>query len=300
MGTILLTGGTGLIGSALRKKLEAAGQKVHVLSRSGDAQRGIFYWDPYKGEMDEAALEGVDRIVHLAGSSVAGGRWTKKRKELILKSRVVTAQYLFRMLEERQQSLKRFVSISGVGYYGPKHSQPVTESQVSGNGFLAEVCREWEFAANQFRYQGAEVCIARTGIVMAEDSDFMKKLVPLIRWYAGAVLGSGKQISSWIHIDDIVEVLFQMTTEKLPAGVYNAVSPGSIPHAELMHALARTLNRRIVLPHVPKFVLELMLGELSIEVLSDLPVQPKALLDAGFTFRYPDIDSCLKAIYPPR
>ncbi len=294
---IAITGGTGTVGSHLAKTLRSRGHEVRILTRDARGREGFYSWDPVKGLIDETVLENCDAIVHLAGSSVAAGRWTKARKKEILHSRVDSAQLLYRVLEESDSKLSRIVSASAIGYYGHQRTEVLTEDSTKGVGFLADVCDRWEESADRFKDHGAEVLKARIGIVMSKEGGFVERVSKLIRMVLGAVLGSGKQITSWIHIDDLVNLLADMAEGKLAAGAYNAVSPQPVEHRHIIKGMSKRLNRPILLPNAPKFALQLLFGELSKELLSSQNVSAQKLLDSGFEFKYPNIDQALDAIY---
>lgn len=294
---IAITGGTGTVGSHLAKTLRRRGHEVRILTRDARGRKGFYSWDPAKGLIDETVLENCDAIVHLAGSSVAAGRWTKARKKEILYSRVDSAQLLYRVLEESGSKLSRMVSASAIGYYGHQRSEVLTEDSSKGVGFLADVCDRWEESADRFRDHDADVYKVRIGIVMSKEGGFVERVSKLIRLGVGAVLGSGKQITSWIHIDDLVNMLADMAEGNLPAGTYNAVAPGPVEHRRIMKAMAKRLKRPILLPNAPKFALQLLFGELSKELLSSQNVSSEKLVNAGFQFEYPKINKALDAIY---
>lgn len=294
---ITLTGGTGTVGSALAKRLKENGHEVRILTRNPKGREGYFFWDPGAGEIDDTVLDNCDVIVHLAGSPVAAGRWTSQRRKDILHSRVGSAQLLYRVLEEKGIQLKRYVSASAIGIYGHKRSEILTEDASKGKGFLTDVCERWEESADRFADHGADVYKSRIGIVMSYTGGFVESVSRIIRMGIGAVLGSGKQITSWVHIKDLVGILSDMTEGKIPAGTYNAVAPKPVAHAAIMKGMAKRMNRKIWLPNASKFALQILFGDLSNELLSDQTVSSEKVKKAGYVFQFTDIDSCLDDIY---
>jgi len=294
---ILITGGSGMVGKRLRNKLQEAGHDVRILSRNPKGRAHYYAWSLEKREVDPEALLNLDTIIHLAGSGVAEGRWTKKRKAEIFESRIETAQLLYAKLEENKQQISKFITASGVGYYGPFPQGAVDESTGAGSGFLSEVCEKWEEAGQQFKDHGADIFVCRIGIVLAREGGFIGKLEPLIKRGLGSKLGKASQMTSWIHIDELVNGIFQMVSGNIKAGIYNMVSPGAVSHSALMDTLAAKLNRKIWAPNAPEFILKLVFGELTDELLANQKVIPKALVDEGYKFRFPTIQTALDDLY---
>ena len=294
---IAITGGTGTVGSQLTSLLQHRGHEVRILTRNPRGRKEFYAWDPSNGEIDESVLDNCDAIIHLAGSSVAAGRWTKSRKKEILHSRVDSAQLLYRVLEEKGAKLSRMVSASAIGYFGHQRSETLTEDSSKGVGFLADVCDRWEESADRFADHGAEVFKARIGIVMSREGGFVERVSKLIRLGIGAILGSGKQITSWIHIDDLVTLLADMTEGAVPSGTYNAVAPEPVQHRTIMKGMSKRLKKPILLPNAPRFALKILFGSLSNELLSNQRVSSEKLVEAGFEFKYPQIDLALDEIY---
>jgi len=294
---VLISGGSGMLGGALKSLLEVQGHEVRILSRNPKNRKNYFFWNIDSGEIDNQAVHGIDAIVHLAGSSVAQGRWTKKRKNEILDSRIESAKLLYKALEESNQTIQTFLTASGVGYYGSFPSGIVDESHPVGPGFLANVCEQWEEVADQFEHRGAKIYKCRIGIVLSRKGGFLIRLEPLLRNNIGSKLGSGKQITSWIHIEDLTRAMSQMLNSDLEPGIYNMVSPNASNHSALMDALAKAMDKRIWLPNIPQFALKLVFGELTTEILANQHIIPKHLQDQKFQFTYPNIESALGHLY---
>lgn len=295
---ILITGGTGLVGTRLSEKLTQLGHSVSHLSRRAnpDAKYPALKWDIQKEEIDPKALE-VDHIIHLAGAGVGDEKWTKKRKEIIYNSRIDSTKLLYQKTKESGTKLKSFISASAIGYYGmDTGDQLLTESSPAANDFLAQVTADWEAAAIGFESLNIPLTYLRVGVVLSSKGGALVKMAQPIKYGVGAALGSGKQYISWIHIDDICDMLVWLLENK-KAGVYNGVAPNPITNAEVTKAIAKTLKKPLLLPPVPAFVLKLILGEMSSIALGGNKVSAQKLKDEGFKFQFNDIRSALSDIY---
>ncbi|MBI1305378.1 MAG: TIGR01777 family protein [Bacteroidetes bacterium] len=290
---ILITGGTGLVGKKLAFALRTGGHEVRILSRNPQGIDGGFYGDYEKDEMDANALKDLDIVIHLAGASVAGGRWTKKRKREILQSRTGTAKMIFRNLMENNISLKRYITASGTGYYGSRKGEILTEQSSPGTAFLSDVCVQWEDAGTSFKNTGAKVYANRIGVVLSLNGCFIRELLPILKFNLLSGLGSGKQFTPWIHIDDLIKILVKETEGELAPGVYNAVSPQPATNKEIITALAKAAGKKIILPNIPAFFIQLALGEMSTELLADINVVPANLQSQQFEFTHPEIQDAM-------
>lgn len=287
---ILVTGATGLIGGALCPLLEAKGHSVRKLSRSS----GVFRWDPSAGEIDPVALEGIDTVIHLAGESVAQ-RWSDAVKRRILDSRVKTTGLLVREILKQGTSVD-FISASGINYYGYEQDAPVDENSPSGNGYLAEVCREWEGAATPLIDNGNRCVFVRTGVVLSEKGGALAKLLPPFKAGAGGRVGSGKQMMSWIGLHDLARIYLHCVEADALFGPVNAVALEAVSNLEFTKALGAALNRPTAVP-LPKFAVKMMFGEMGREtILSDLEVQPAKLKACGFTWEQEHLEATLEGI----
>ncbi len=280
---IAVTGTTGLIGSALVGHLKAEGHTVQRLVRRPALTPEEVTWDPKKGTVDLAALEGVDAIIHLAGAGVGDKRWSKKYRAEILNSRLLGTTTIAIAVNTLKPSL--FICASAMGYYGETGNRAVIESDRPGNDFLATVCKEWEGAADLVR--DVRTVKLRTGLVLDPADGALGKMLPLFRFGLGGKLGSGKQWWSWITLHDVIRAI-TFAIENDISGPINLTSPNPATNQEFTAALARALRRPALLP-VPGFALKIALGGFSAEILGSKKVLPQALTDAGFTFDYPHL-----------
>ena len=280
---IAVTGSTGLIGNALVGHLKAEGHTVQRLVRRPALTPEEVTWDPKKGTVDLAALEGVDAIIHLAGANVGDKRWSKKYRAEILNSRLLGTTTIASAVNTLKPSL--FICASAMGYYGETGNRAVIESDRPGNDFLATVCKEWEGAADLV--SDVRTVKLRTGLVLDPADGALGKMLPLFRFGLGGKLGSGKQWWSWITLHDVIRAI-TFAIENDISGPINLTSPNPATNQEFTAALARALRRPALLP-VPGFALKIALGGFSAEILGSKKVLPQALTDAGFTFDYPHL-----------
>jgi len=296
---VLITGGTGLIGTELTKVLLAAGHEVRLLSRRKGLQNGVqkFQWNPAKGEMDAEALEVVEAIIHLAGARIADSRWSEERKKIIVDSRVETANLLFEKVNEVQPPLKAFISASGISYYGLVTSDKIfIESDEPSSDFIGECCVLWEKAADQFS-DLARVVKLRTGIVLSKNGGALEKIAQPIKFGAGAPLGSGKQWVPYIHLLDLCKMYVVALENEDYTGVYNAVNGDHVTNTDLTKAVAKSLKKPLWLPNVPSFVLKMVFGEMANLVLEGSRVSAERIKGQGFSFRYRTLEDSLSDIY---
>jgi hypothetical protein len=295
---ILVTGSTGLIGSALVPFLTASGHSVTRLTRSknfsGDKLgESVAYWNPDARKIDPAVFEGHDAVVHLAGENVAG-LWTQEKKKRIRKSRVEGTRLLSRSLAELGKPPKVLVCASAVGYYGNRGDEILTEESESGEGFLAEVCREWEEACEPTRKKGIRVVNLRIGLVLSPEGGALKTMLPPFRLGVGGTIGSGNQYISWISIDDMVGIIHHAINQENLNGPVNSVAPNPVTNREFTKTLAWVLGRPSFLS-VPEFAIRLLTGEMAEEMLlASTRAVPKKLLDSGYKFRYPELEGALR------
>jgi len=292
---ILVTGSTGLVGSALVPFLSARGYAVIRLVRSevppgGAAAR----WDPEAGTLDPAALEGLDAVVHLAGEDIAGGSWTAAKKARIRGSRVEGTALLARTLASLDRPPAALACASAIGYYGDRGDEALTEESAPGSGFLASVCREWEAAATPAAEAGVRVLHLRFGVVLSPRGGALAKMLGPFRMGMGGPIGSGRQYVSWIAMDDVLEAINHLLSNPTLHGPVNVASPKPVTQLEFARTLGRVLGRPTVLA-VPAFGMRLMFGEMANEVLlASQRLEPARLLSSGYEFRYPDLEPALR------
>ncbi|QHT65875.1 TIGR01777 family protein [Rhodocytophaga rosea] len=294
---VLITGGTGLLGSHLTTLLLQKGYQVSYLSRNIEPIPHIktYQWNVEEGTIDTKAIEQTDYIIHLAGAGVADKRWTKSRKQEIMESRTNSAALLFNALKTTKHQVKSVISASAIGYYGfDTGSQWVDENTQPGDDFLAEVVQAWESSVQQIASLGIRVVNLRIGIVLSEKGGALAKITQTIKVGAGAPLGTGKQYFSWIHIDDICRIFIHALENGQMQGIYNAVAPQPVTNEELTHQIAEVLDKPLVLPHVPAFALKLALGEMASAVLGGNKVANQKLLTTGYRFEFPELRPALE------
>lgn len=293
--TVLITGGTGLVGSRLTQVLVERDYRVLHISRNCTGQNNIpcFKWDLNKEYFDKEVINGVDFIIHLAGANVAEGRWTSKRKRIILESRVLGSQLVCKMVEASNGTIKAVISSSAVGYYGIHNgANLVDETSDAGNDFLANVCVQWEKAVSTC---DTKVAILRTAVVLSKKGGAIPKMLTPIKWGVGSPLGSGSQLMPWIHIDDLCD-MYIFALENRLEGPYNAVSPQLVSNKELTYQLAKTINRKIIFPNVPSIALQLMLGEMAEMLLKGTNVSSSKIENTGFKFKFPSLSKALNQL----
>jgi uncharacterized protein (TIGR01777 family) len=298
-GKILITGGTGLIGTRLSEMLIDSGYEVAHLSRqTGQFSRyKTFRWDLRDHYIDDHAISWADYIINLAGASVSDGKWTDERKKEILSSRVDSTNLLYHCLKSTTNRVKGFISASAVGIYGNSGEKEVTEESNYAADFLAEVSKEWEKAAWQIHELGIRTTIFRIGIVLSDQGGALPQIAKPIKLMAGAPLGSGKQYMSWIHIDDLCRLLIKALEEPQFHGVFNAVAPNPVTNEEFTKALAEVMHRPLLVPKIPAFGLKLVLGEMSEVVLGGSRVSAAKVRNTGFTFEYSFVEEALESFY---
>jgi hypothetical protein len=291
---ILITGGTGLVGTKLTNALRTRGDEVHLLTTSAirAEQPDAFYWNLKDQYIDHRAFEGVDYIIHLAGAGVADKPWSDKRKKLIYDSRIKNTNLLFERL--KGSKVKGIIAASAIGYYGMDTGEKwLNEADQRGKDFLSDVVVDWEEAIFSLTERSERVAALRIGIVLSSDGGALKKMMPPFRFGLGAPIGSGKQWMSWIHEDDLVGmILFALDNEV--AGVYNAVAPNPVTNSDFSRALANTLGKPFFLPNVPAFALKLVFGEMARVVLGGNRVKADKIKKAGYAFKFNKIDEALR------
>lgn len=289
MAKVLITGGSGLVGSQLSDLFQAKGYEVAHLSRraTGQERYRTYTWDVAAGKMDSQALEHVDYLVHLAGAGVADKRWTAARKQEILDSRTKSTDLLLETAHRSAAVLKSIVSASAIGYYGDTGRDWVAETSPAGSDFLATVVQAWEAHVDALA-ELAPVAKIRIGVVLSRHGGALQELAKPVKWWAGAPLGSGQQYMSWIHEQDLSR-MFLFAMENQLNGVLNGVAPNPVTNAELTQVIAQVLGKPLLLPNVPAFAMRALMGEMADIVLLGSRVSAEAVLKSGFTFEFNEV-----------
>lgn len=293
---VLMTGSSGLIGSALAPFLGGRGHGVRRLRRTPSDAADETSWDPSDGTFANGALEGIDAVVHLAGENIAGGRWTATQKARIRESRVNGTRRLCQALAGLESPPKVLVSASAIGFYGDRGDEILDESAPVGSGFLPEVCQEWEAATSPARDRGIRVVSLRVGIVLSPDGGALGQMLLPFKMGLGGVLGAGDQYMSWIALDDLLGIFLKGLTDGSMAGAVNAVAPGAVTNREFTKTLGSVLKRPTIFP-MPAFVARLAFGEMADALLlASTRVDPRVLQNEGYAFAYPELEGALRRV----
>lgn len=294
---ILVTGASGLVGSAIVRDLSSRGVEVIALVRSApNDERREIRWNPLKGIEDTSRLEGLDAVIHLAGEPIAEGRWTEEKKRRIRESRIQGTKVLSEALAGLEHKPQTLLAASAIGYYGARGAEVLTEESAPGNDFLAEVCREWEEATGPSARAGIRVVQMRFGVILSSKGGALEKMLTPFKLGVGGRLGSGKQYMSWIALDDVVGVVDHLLEKTEVSGPVNAVAPNPVTNREFTQALGEVLSRPTLFP-VPKFALRLAFGEVAdVALLASQLVEPARLKESGYVFKYPELKDALRHI----
>jgi uncharacterized protein (TIGR01777 family) len=294
---VLVSGSSGLVGSALMPALVAAGHEVGRLARANAAAGPHdVRWDPTTGHIDAARLEGVDAVVHLAGENIAAGRWNEWRKEAIRKSRVEGTRLVAGALARLKRTPQTLVSASAIGFYGDGGDEVLRETSPRGHGFLPAVCVAWEAQTEPAEARGIRVVHLRFGVILSEKGGALRKMLLPFRLGLGGVVGSGRQWMSWVAIDDAVGAIQHTLATSSLRGAANAVAPEPVTNRDFTRALGRVLDRPTVLP-LPAFAARLAFGELADALLlASARVVPDALLASGYRFKHPGLEGALRHV----
>lgn len=296
-----------MIGNALSKELLAKGYDVIILTRYAERYRSanpkLRYakWDIKNQWVDPTAISHTDYIIHLAGAGIADKRWTKKRKVELVASRTEGSRLLIKNLNENSNKVKAVISISAIGWYGPDHGKNdkgFIETDPANNDFLGQTCQQWEAGIDPVASSlNKRLVKLRTGIVLTNGGGYFREIKKPLRFGLATIFSSGKQIVSWIHIEDLIRIfLFALENQHID-GVYNAVAPGPVSNKELIIESAKSVRGEYFIPvHIPSFALKMVLGEMSIELLKSVKVSSEKIHNAGFTFLYPSVEAAIRQL----
>lgn len=298
MQTVLITGGTGLIGSRLSDLLAEKGYKVIHLSRKRklSAKYPAYQWNIKKGEIDESALQQADYIISLAGAGIADKRWTANRKKLIIDSRVNGIELLAKELKAKNIRPKAIIGASAIGFYGDSGQGLMTEESATGSDFLAESVRAWEKSYESLKPLTPRLPVIRVGIVLSTKGGALEKMLPTYKVGVGTYFGDGSQIYSWIHIDDICQMFIHALENEDLDNIYNGVSPNPVSNKKLAIDIGKAMNKTTLPIPAPAFAMKIALGEMSAVVLSSSNVSAQRISETGFQFEYPELIPALKDI----
>lgn len=291
---VLITGASGLVGTELQKSFAAKGYEMLLASRKDPTDDRHIKWDIEQGFDEPERLEGIEAVVHLAGESISGLRWTDEKKKAIKDSRVLGTRSVVDAISRLEKKPKVFISSSAIGFYGERGDEEVTESSTPGNNFLAQVAKEWEAESRRAEDAGIRTVLLRTGIILSKEGGALGTMLLPFKLGVGGVIGSGKQWMSWISMDDhIAAINFAIENENL-RGAVNSVSPNPVTNEEFTKTLGEVLYRPTILP-LPEFAVSMIFGEMGDALLlASTKVLPKRLQDAGFEFKYPDLKSAIE------
>ena len=302
MKSILISGGTGLIGSKLIESLNKSKYKIYVLTRKRSfTKNGVHYisWNPKNLELNISKIKNLYSVINLVGQPIDGWLWTKAYKKKLLNSRVDSTKLLFQKVKDLKLKPESFISASAIGYYDFDTLKPQDENDVPGKSFLSEVVQEWEKEISKFKSLKVRTTTLRIGLVFSRNGGILKKLYPLFKFFLGVPLGSGNQIMSWIHEDDMINIIIKVLENKNLKGTFNAVAPERTTNLVFTKSLLKVLNR-FSYPEfikVPSIFLRITLGEQSDLILNGLNVSSKKLIKENYKFKFPELMFALKSIY---
>lgn len=299
MAKVLISGGTGLVGKHLCKKLQEIGYDVSILSRTRKkgAEIHTYTWDLNKNEIEKEAIDTADFIIHLAGEEIGKKRWTTKRKLQIADSRIKTGQLIFNKIKEQKKDLKAFISASAIGYYGTLTSDKIfSETDMPANDFLGQTCRKWEQMSDRFMELGIRTVKIRTAVVLTKRGGALSKMIIPIRMGIGSAMGNGKQYLPWIHINDLCGIYIKAIEDSQMIGAYNAVSPEHITNKEFTKIVARILKKPFWFPNIPAIVMKLFFGKMSEILLRGSRVSSEKIQTTGYKFLFPNLEIALKQL----
>jgi hypothetical protein len=301
--TILIAGGTGLLGIRLSRLLQSKGHQVLHLSRRKDLQAEFpaYRWDPGQGFVEAEAIERAAVIINLAGTSIAARRWTPARKKSIIDSRVDSTRLLNKALHQKKEPVKAYITATAIGYYGNRGDELLSEEATPGqSGFLPEIVVNWENAIRDVAATGVRTVALRIGIVLSSQGGALEKLLIPFRFFTGSYFGDGQQWYSWIHIDDLCRMFLEAIENEKMQGFYNAVAPNPVRNKDLVLALRKALVKPAFISSVPAFALRAIMGEMAEMILDGAKVSPQKIINAGFKFGYPELFPALRDLLARR
>jgi len=296
MATILITGGTGVIGKHLSEKFKEKGYSVAILSRVSrhDTDIRSYAWNIDKSEIEKLAIETADSIIHLAGANIGDKRWSNKRRQLIIDSRIKTGKLIFEKLKENKNKPKAFISASAIGFYGTITTNKIfSETDPPSSDFLGDTCRQWEQSADRFEELGIRTVKIRTGLVLTKQGGVLAKMILPINIGIGSAMGSGRQYMPWIHIDDLCGIYIKAVEDTEMNGAYNAVAPEHKTNKDFTKTLARVLKKPYWFPNIPALLLKLIFGKMSEILLEGSRVSSEKITSAGYRFKFTNLESAL-------
>jgi uncharacterized protein len=300
MDTILISGGTGLVGRYLAARLKGKGYNVAFLSRNLKQEAGfeVYHWDPERSGIDPGALSVADYIINLAGENIGEKRWTSERRKVIVESRVKTGDLLLKVVTGCSKKLKGFISASATGYYGAVTSDKIFyEEDPPGDDFLGDTCRRWEKSADRFEEIGIRTIKIRTGVVLSHSGGALAKMTLPVKMGVGSAFGNGKQYLPWIHVLDLCDIYIKAIEDSNMRGAYNAVAPDHRTNKEFTRCIAQVLKKPFWFPNIPAIVPKSLFGEMSAVILKGSRVSSDKITNAGYRFMFPDLPGALHDIY---
>ena len=299
MAKVLITGGTGLVGTHLSRKLQEMGYEVAILSRTKRNENKLttYVWDYNKNEIDKDAINTSDYIIHLAGVNLGERRWTSKRKQLIFDSRIKSSELIYNNIDKENNKLSAFITASAIGYYGAITSYEVlSETEPPADDFLAQTCKKWEQVADRFTDIGIRAVKIRTGVVLAKQGGALSKIVIPIKLGIGSAIGDGNQYFPWIHIDDLCSIYIKAIEDTQMIGAFNAVAPGHKTNTQFIETIAHNLDKPFWFPKIPAIAIKVILGKMSGMILTGSRISSDKIKNSGFVFRYPNLESALEQL----
>jgi uncharacterized protein (TIGR01777 family) len=298
MKKILIAGGTGFIGNKLADMLHAEGHYVSLLSRnpSKSNKYQTFGWDPLNGKIELQALQDIDIIINLAGSSIAKWPWTKKRKLSIYNSRILSTRLLVDTIIQNKFKVSLFISISAIGYYGHRPKEKISEMSSEGTGFLSKVCIDWENEALRLNHYGIKITILRLGVVLSKNGGSLPVLLIPFKYRLNVLFNKGSHMISWIHIDDLLKIFSGIVNKTLLPALYNAVSLNPVCQQKLNESICSVIGRKTLTINIPEKLIKIVAGEMASIMTDDQNITPTHLLAEDFSFKYPEISGALNNI----